>query len=356
MDSRSLSTVSQPALTIATQTGHAITDGDLSTLAATSAVAAYVRSLTTDSGRASTMQALSVAAEHLAPGFLPQSKGRGRGGNGAERFALTCTLPFHQLRVDRLSELRASLMRSGAAAATVNKVLAAVKGVLQQCWQQGLLDGESLARAKAALKSVRGSTLPKGRHLPKAEIARLFRAISKTPNPAAARDAAMLALLCIGLRRAEVAGLKITDYDHPSGRLVVRGKGNKERAVFLTNGAKSAVEDWLAIRGEAVSEWLLLQVNKGGKVVADGITPQSVYATLLKRAEQAGLEVSPHDFRRTFIGEALTAGVDVVTVQHLVGHSSPTTTAKYDRRGDEMKKSAMAVISVPYLPSAAGAI
>jgi len=353
MDTRSLSILSQPGITIATQTGHAITDGDLSTLAASSAVAAYVRSLTTDSGRASTMQALSVAAEHLAPGFLPQSKGRGRGGNGAERFALTSTLPFHEVRVDRLSELRASLLRSGAAAATVNKVLAAVKGVLQQCWQQGLLDGESLARAKAALKSVRGSTLAKGRHLPKAEIARLFRAISKTPNPAAARDAALLALLCIGLRRAEVAGLKITDYDRPSGRLVVRGKGNKERAVFLTNGAKSAVEDWLAIRGVAASEWLLLQVNKGGKIVADGITPQSVYATLLKRADQAGLELSPHDFRRTFIGEALTAGVDVVTVQHIVGHSSPSTTAKYDRRGDEMKKSAMAVISVPYLPSAA---
>ena len=353
MDIRSLATLSQPALTIATRTGHAITDGDLSILAPVSAVAAYVRSLTTDSGRASTMQALSLAAEHLAPGFLPQSKGRGRGGNGAERFAVTCILPFHEVRVDRLSELRASLLRSGAAAATVNKVLAAVKGVLQQCWQQELLDGESLARAKAALKSVRGSTLPKGRHLPKAEIARLFRAISKTANPAAARDAAMLALLCIGLRRAEVAGLKITDYDCASGRLVVRGKGNKERAVFLTNGAKSAVEDWLAIRGEAASEWLLLQVNKGGKVVADGITPQSVYATLLKRADQAGLELSPHDFRRTFIGEALTAGVDVVTVQHLVGHSSPTTTAKYDRRGDEMKKSAMAVISVPYLPSVA---
>ncbi len=356
MDFRSLSKVSQPALTISTQTGHAITDGDLSTLAAASAVAAYVRSLTTDSGRTSMMQALSLAADHLAPSFLPPSKGRGRGGNGAERFAKTCTLPFHQLRVDRLSELRASLMRSGAAAATVNKVLAAVKGVLGQCWQRGLLDGESMARAKASLKSVRGSTLPKGRHLPKAEIARLFRAISKTPNPAAARDAALLALLCIGLRRAEVAGLKITDYDRNGGRLVVRGKGNKERAVFLTNGAESAVEDWLAIRGEADSEWLLLQVNKAGNVVADGITPQSVYATLLKRAEQAGIEVSPHDFRRTFIGEALTAGVDVVTVQHLAGHSSPSTTAKYDRRGDEFKREAMSVVSVPYVPSVAGAI
>jgi len=352
MESRSLSNTSQPALAIAVQSGRALTDSDLCALAAHSPVAAYVRSLTTDAGRASTMQALSLAADHLSPSFLPPSKGRGRAGNGAERFAFACTLPWHELRVDRLAELRASLSRSGAAAATVNKVLAAVKGVLEQCWQQGSLDGESLARAKAALKSVKGSTLPKGRHLPKAEIARLFRTISKTPNPAAARDAAMLALLCIGLRRAQVAGLKVSDYDPASGRLVVRGKGGKERAVFLTNGAKSAVEDWIAVRGETASESLLLQVNKGGKIAADGITPQSVYAALGKRAEQAGLEVSPHDFRRTFIGEALTAGVDVVTVQHLAGHSSPTTTARYDRRGDDVKKSAMAVVSVPYLPSA----
>jgi site-specific recombinase XerD len=331
----------------------AVTDSHLARLAASSPVAGFVRSLTTDVSRGSAIHALNLVGEIVAPNAVPPSTGRGRGGNSAARFAAVCGLPFHQLRVERLAEVRATLIRRGLAPATSNRCLNALRGVLTQCWQQGTLDGDSLARAKASLKSVRGSTLPKGRHLPKVEVARLFRAISKTPNPAAARDAALLALLCIGLRRAEVAGLRVTDYDRANGRLVVRGKGGKERAVWLTNGAKSAVEDWLEIRGEAVSEWLLLQVNKGGKIVPAGITPQSVYAALLKRAEQAGLDVAPHDFRRTFIGEALTAGVDVVTVQHLAGHSSPTTTARYDRRGDEIKKSAMAVVSVPYLPSEA---
>ena len=349
MESRSLSTSPQPALAIAVQAGRALTDSDLSALAAHSPVAAYVRSLTTDAGRASTIQALSLAADHLAPGFLPPSKGRGRAGNGALRFSLTCTLPFHEVRIDRLSELRASLMRSGAAAATVNKVLAAVKGVLQQCWQQGSLDGESLARAKAALKSVRGSTLPKGRHLPKTEIALLFRAISKTPNPAATRDAAMLALLCIGLRRAEVSGLKVTDYDRAAGTLIVRGKGNKERLVPLTSeGARAAVEDWLSLRGDQPADPLLLQVNKSGRIVPSGVTPQSIYAALTKRAEQAGIQLSPHDLRHTFIGETLSAGIDVVTVQRLVGHSSPSTTGAYDQRSIQVRKDAMRLISVPY--------
>jgi integrase len=242
------------------------------------------------------------------------------------------------------------LVRSGAAAATTNKVLAAVKGVLQQCWQSGLLDGETLSRCKASLKSVRGSTVPKGRHIPKGEIARLFRSVSRKPNPAAARDAAVLALMCIGLRRAEIASLRVGDYQSDSGRLLVRGKGGKERVVFLTNGAKAAVDDWIAVRGEQTTDALLLAVNKGGLIQPAGITAQSVYAALVRRAAEAGVSMTPHDFRRTFIGEALSAGNDLVVVQGLAGHSSPSTTARYDRRGDDVKRSAMATVSVPYLP------
>ena len=328
---------------------HAVSDADLAVLAADSPVAGYVRSLTTASSRTSAMQALTLAADLLAPNYLPSSKGRGRIGNGAERFRLTCSLPFHQLRVDRLGELRAELLAKGFAVATCTKVMAAVKGVLQQCWTSGLLDGDSLARGKAALKAVKGSSVPVGRHLSKMELARLFKAIAKTSNPAAARDAALLALLCVGLRRAEVAVLRVGDYTPDSGRLVVRGKGNKQRVIWLTNGAKAAVEAWLVLRGTPATDFLLLAVNKGGNIQPSGITPQSVYGVLLKRSKQAGVECSPHDLRRTFAGEALTAGVDVVTVQALMGHSSPTTTARYDRRPDEARKTAMAAVSVPYV-------
>lgn len=333
--------------------GRAISDSQLAALATSSPAAAYVRSLTSDASRSSTMQAICVAADHLAPGVLPPSAGRGRGGNGAVRFLRACALPFHEVRTDRLAEFRASLMRRGFAPATTNRIIAAVKGVLQQCWQSGLLDGETLSRCNASLKSVRGSTLPKGRHIPKAEVARLFRALSTSPNPAASRDAAIIALMCVGLRRAEIAALRLADYQPDNGRLIVRGKGGKERAVFLTNGAKAAVEDWMALRGAQPSDALLLAVNKGGKIQPEGITAQSVYASLQRRASEAGLSMTPHDFRRSFIGEALSGGVDVVTVQHLVGHSSPSTTARYDRRGEAVKRSAMAVVSVPYIPHAA---
>nr|WP_306469804.1 site-specific integrase [Oscillatoria laete-virens] len=72
------------------------------------------------------------------------------------------------------------------------------------------------------------------------------------------------------------------------------------------------------------------------------LDPPSVLLIVQKRASQAGVEqFSPHDFRRTFCSDLLDAGVDIVTVQKLAGHSSPVTTAKYDRRGEETKRRAV---------------
>ena len=67
-----------------------------------------------------------------------------------------------------------------------------------------------------------------------------------------------------------------------------------------------------------------------------------IYKIIKRRAEKAGLErFSPHDFRRTFCSDLLAEGEDVFTVQSLAGHSTPATTAKYDRRGEARKRKAV---------------
>jgi len=324
-----------------------MTETALAQLATISPAAAYVRTMATDSGRRTMAAAIATAACVLAPGAIPAPTGRGRGGNAGERFTAACRLPWHQLTVARLGELRAELLRAKFAPATVNKVLAAVRGVLEQAWRQGLVDVETLERAKDSMGAVKAATTVRGRHLSRLELARILAACAKDKSLAGARDGAAIALLAIGLRRAEVASVRMEDYERASGRLLVRGKGNKERVVFLTNGSRDAVEAWLGCRGNAPGG-LLAQVNRHGRMVPGGVTAQAVYAVLRRRAGSVEVPCTPHDLRRTFAGEALSAGVDVATVQAIMGHSSPATTARYDRRPEETRRRAMEAVPIPY--------
>jgi len=68
-----------------------------------------------------------------------------------------------------------------------------------------------------------------------------------------------------------------------------------------------------------------------------------------KRRKEAGIEpFTWHDMRRTCAGYLLDVGVDLVTVQKLIGHANPATIARYDRHAEETKRLAAAKLQVPY--------
>ena len=240
----------------------------------------------------------------------------------------TDALVWEGLRFAHVAALRQRLVERGAAPATVNLTLAALRGVARYARNMGLLPAAEYEH----IRDVRPA-----------------RACTADRSPAGARDAAILAVLYTGgVRRAELAGLDLADWSAEPPTLRVRGKGDKERLVPLAGGAAAATRAWLRARGDRPGG-LFLPINKGGRLCGDHISDHAVYAVLRKRLLEAGVaRLSPHDLRRTFVGDLLDAGIDLATVQRLAGHASPTTTARYDRRGEATKRRAIEALHFPY--------
>ena len=134
------------------------------------------------------------------------------------------------------------------------------------------------------------------------------------------------------------------------GLIRVIGKGNKERLVYPDTGTQAALADWLTVRGEFDGP-LLLAIRKNGAVDYQNsrLSDQSIYKVIKKRSQQAGVSsCSPHDFRRSFATELLRRDKDLLTVQRLLGHASPKTTERYDRRQHDEDRRATEVPHLPY--------
>lgn len=222
------------------------------------------------------------------------------------------------------------------------------QGDFKAAWLLGQLTADEYQKA-IDVKGPMGTTLPAGRELQAGEISALIFCCDDDTTPAGPRDAAIIALAySCGLRRAEIVGLDLEDYELETARLRILGKRRKERNAYLAEGAARALADWLAIRGEDPGP-LFFRVNKGGRLTPGRLTTQAVYNLLQKRAELAGVKsCSPHDMRRTFVSDLLEAGADIATVSKMAGHANVNTTARYDRRPEEAKRKAAGLLHVPY--------
>lgn len=254
--------------------------------------------------------------------------------------------PWHQIRFQHAAAIRARLAEQYAPA-TSNKILAALRGVLKRAFALGLIGAEDYERVRH-VESIKGVRIPRGRALPRGELLALFGVCDPTKS-GGARNAALLAILYGGgLRRSEVVGLDLDNFDTATGVLTVKGKGNKERVSYVTNGARQALDAWLGHRGNE-SGPLFVPVTKGGTIIIRRMTDQSVLDLVRRLARRAEIpRFSPHDLRRTFIGDMLDLGVDISTVQQLAGHAQVTTTARYDRRGEHVKRRAAEMLHVPF--------
>lgn len=145
----------------------------------------------------------------------------------------------------------------------------------------------------------------------------------------ALRDQAIAELLYgSGLRLAELAGLNLTDVYLDAGWLNVRGKGNKQRQVPLTQSSAALLRQWLAQRHAQPHETALFTTQRGTRLGSRQIAKR-----LDNWAQQHGSpqHISPHMLRHSFAGHLLQASRDIRAVQDLLGHASLSSTQIYTK-------------------------
>jgi integrase len=150
--------------------------------------------------------------------------------------------------------------------ATANKMLAALRGVLKECQKLGWMSAEDFQRA-VDIPILKATTLLHGRALTLSKITALQTACSRDPNAAGIRDAAIIGVLYgTGLRRSKVVNLDCSACKQDENELTVfSGKGRKDRLVYVPDGAREAMKDWLALRGSRAGP-LFCHVNKAGSI------------------------------------------------------------------------------------------
>jgi site-specific recombinase XerD len=211
---------------------------------------------------------------------------------------------------------------------TQNYHLIALRSFLKFCARRGLdalpADKIELARTKR----------PQVTFLTPEEIERLSSQPDST-SLVGLRDRAIIELLfSSGLRVSELVGLDRDHINLKRREFMVRGKGQKDRPIFISEDAATCIEKYLQKREDNVKP-LFIRYSGNKQVDLSGnyhrLTARSVQRMVARYARLAGItkHVSPHTLRHSFATDLLMNGADLRSVQAMLGHSNIATTQIY---------------------------
>lgn len=241
------------------------------------------------------------------------------------------------LRSDDVVSWLSTQERNGYAPASRRRKLASARSFLSYCESVGLVAESPMRRARVRIEATRA--LP--RCLTDLETAALLRAAESWAGPCIpaapisptsglrCRDRAVLELLLsTGIRIGELASLAMRDVDADGRRLIVRGKGNRERTAFVVDhGAIAALRHYLRHRVVARCEHDRVFVNDRGSPMSTASAARVI--DRLRRAARLQRRITPHMLRHTAATALLRAGVDLRVVQEFLGHASIAMTQRY---------------------------
>lgn len=228
---------------------------------------------------------------------------------------------------------------SGMASASVNRKIVAVSGYFKFLHDVEIIKSNPAANLKS-VKVHNKEKLPMSRE----DIAKMLNACSSN------RQKAMLYTLgTTGLRVSELTGLGYKQYrDRVGNQIVITGKGNKQRVVFLNPETVEAINLYIRTERRA-NRWAadcdyLFASSQGGKVDANNFDK-----TLKALARKAGIknadEVSAHTFRHSFACILSENGTSMDVIRDLLGHSSLAVTSRYLNQNVNRMREATTAIS-----------
>ncbi len=211
---------------------------------------------------------------------------------------------------------------------TQNYHLIALRAMLRFCSKR---DIKTLSSDKVELAKVRRKQVT---FLSAEEVARLLNQ-PDTSDETGLRDKAILELLFSGgLRVSELVNLDISHINLRRKEFTVRGKGQKDRPVFISDQAATALKAYLDKRADTLVP-LFIRYSGNQDITNDGnfkrLTPRSIQRIVANYAKRAGItkKVTPHTMRHSFATDLLMNGADIRSVQSMLGHSNIATTQIY---------------------------
>ena len=222
-----------------------------------------------------------------------------------------------------------TLRSQGVSASSINQRLTAIRKLANELADNDIID-HSTAQAIARAEGVRVAGKRLGNWLTKEQAQTLLQLPNITVK--GLRDRAILAvLLGCGLRREECAALSVDHVQQREGRWVIVdlvGKRSKTRSVPMPAWAKAAIDAYTVASG-IVAGSLFRSMRRGDKMTGDSMTAQAIFDIVKSYAGAIGVEVRPHDLRRTFAKLAHKGAAPIEQIQLSLGHSSVQTTERY---------------------------
>lgn len=258
---------------------------------------------------------------------------------------------------------RSQMVAAGMATRSINRAMIALKGLMKVSVLVGNVNQMQLLQIQSIPNLKCGEH--HGTPLTSQQATKLLNHLEGAKSSLEIRNASIIAILLgTGMRRSEIISLRMQDLHIVESSLyIAKGKGNKSRSAFIPCWVHPFLNKWIEVRGNSTGYLFCnvlsrsktsksnhviqpLDTFKGSSLaglkfvqkvtdvdVNSNMDGSTIYRIVRNTTSMLGLEnISPHDFRRTFITRLLELNVDLNTVRQMAGHASISTTTLYDKR------------------------